>query len=162
MVLRDCSAIESPLYLLVPASLLLPFIVLATLATIIASQAVISGVFSITRQCLQIDLLPRMKIQHSSEESIGQVYVPFINWMMCFFTLALVIGFGSSESLAGAYGVGVSITMLIDTVLMVLFLVSSSPRWRHLQIALLGFIVLIEAAYLLGNLQKVAAGGWCP
>ncbi|MBU6212117.1 MAG: KUP/HAK/KT family potassium transporter [Gammaproteobacteria bacterium] len=162
LVLRDGSAIESPLYLLVPEPLLLPFIVLATLATVIASQAVISGVFSITRQCLRIDLLPRMKIQHSSAESIGQVYVPFLNWMMCFFTLALVIGFGSSESLAGAYGVGVSITMLIDSLLMVLFLGSSTPRWRRLQITLLGFIVLIEAAYLLGNLQKVAAGGWVP
>jgi KUP system potassium uptake protein len=119
-------------------------------------------VFSITRQCLQVDLLPRMRIVQSSAESAGQVYVPFVNWTLCVLTIALAIGFGSSDALAGAYGVGVSITMLIDSVLMIVLLVATHRRGWRWAVAALGAIVLLEALFVAGNLQKLAAGGWFP
>jgi KUP system potassium uptake protein len=162
LLLRDAGAIQNPFFLLAPRELLLPLVCLATAATVIASQAVISGVFSITRQCEQLGLLPRMRIVHSSEQAIGQVYVPFINWMLCLTTLMLVIGFGSSSSLAGAYGVGVSITMALDSVLMLALLGSTTKRYRPALIAVMAFVILIEIGFIAGNLLKLPDGGWVP
>lgn len=162
LVLRDPAALESPFFRLVPGALTLPLVVLATAATVIASQAVISGVFSITRQCQQLGYLPRMRIVHSSEETIGQVYVPFVNWMLCALTLLLVVSFGSSESLAGAYGVGVSITMVLDSLLMLSLLAATQRPLRHLQLGLIGLVLGIELLYVAGNLQKLGSGGWVP
>jgi KUP system potassium uptake protein len=112
LLLRDPAALASPFYKLAPAAMVLPLVLLATAATVIASQAVISGVFSIARQCQQLGFLPRMRIVHSSEEAIGQVYVPFVNWALCLMTLLLVVAFGSSDRLAGAYGVVLALEAL--------------------------------------------------
>jgi KUP system potassium uptake protein len=162
LLLRDGTALENPFFLLAPREWLFPLVALATCATVIASQAVISGVFSITRQCQHLGYLPRMRVVHSSEHSIGQVYVPFINWMLCLLTLLLVLGFGSSGALAGAYGVGVSITMTLDSVLMLALLGATAPRNRNLQILLIGMVLLLELFFVLGNSQKLADGGWVP
>ena len=162
LLLRDPAALANPFYKLAPAALVLPLVLLATAATVIASQAVISGVFSITRQCQQLGYLPRMRIVHSSEEAIGQVYVPFVNWMLCLLTLVLVVSFGSSDSLAGAYGVGVSITMALDSLLMLTLLAATGRPLRGLQMGLMAAVLAIEALYILGNLQKIGDGGWVP
>ncbi len=162
LLLRDGAALANPFFLLAPRDWLFPLVVLATCATVIASQAVISGVFSIARQCQHLGYLPRMRVVHSSEHSIGQVYVPFINWMLCLLTLLLVLGFGSSESLAGAYGVGVSITMALDSVLMIALLQTTAPKRRGLQLILIGSVLLLELFFIAGNAQKLAAGGWVP
>lgn len=162
LLLRDPAALANPFYKLAPASLLLPLVLLATAATVIASQAVISGVFSIARQCQQLGFLPRMRVVHSSEEAIGQVYVPFVNWMLCLLTLVLVVSFGSSDRLAGAYGVGVSITMALDTLLMLTLLAATQRQLRGLQMGLMTGVLALEALYILGNLQKLGDGGWVP
>ncbi len=162
LVLRDPAALESPFFRLVPGAFTLPLVVLATAATVIASQAVISGVFSITRQCQQLGYLPRMQVVHSSEEAIGQVYVPFVNWTLCVLTLLLVVSFGSSEALAGAYGVGVSITMVFDSVLMLSLLATTRRRFRELQLGLIGLVMCLELLYVAGNLLKLGSGGWVP
>jgi len=162
LLLRNPGAAVNPFFLLAPNELLLPLVILATAATVIASQAVISGVFSIARQCQQLGLLPRMRVVHSSEHAIGQVYVPSINWLLCIMTLTLVIGFRSSEALAGAYGVGVSITMALDSILMLIFIFSISTRNRALQIVAISFVLLIEVGFIAGNLLKLTDGGWVP
>ncbi len=107
---------KNPFYLLAPAWALLPLVVLATCATVIASQAVISGAFSLTRQAIQMGYCPRLTIQHTSERQIGQIYVPFINWALLTAVILLVIGFRSSSNLAGAYGIAVTLAMLIDSI----------------------------------------------
>ena len=117
LVLRDPSALAHPFYHLVPEWAAWPLIGLATCATVIASQAVISGVFSLTRQAIQLGYLPRMRVRHTSAAEIGQVYVPHINWMLMIGVLLLVIGFGSSANLAAAYGISVTGAMAIDAVL---------------------------------------------
>ncbi len=162
LLLRDPAALASPFYKLAPAAMVLPLVLLATAATVIASQAVISGVFSIARQCQQLGFLPRMRIVHSSEEAIGQVYVPFVNWALCLMTLLLVVAFGSSDRLAGAYGVGVSITMALDTLLMLVLLAATQRQLHGLQMGLMIGVLALEALYILGNLQKLGDGGWVP
>jgi KUP system potassium uptake protein len=129
---------------------------------VIASQAVISGVFSITRQALNLGYLPRLRVEHSSEEEIGQVYVPVLNWMLFAGTMTLIIVFQSSSALAGAYGIAISSTMLIDSILVIMLLrVRQEPR-RRLKMAALGLVVLIETAFFLSNSLKFDDGGWLP
>jgi KUP system potassium uptake protein len=162
LLLENPSAISNPFYLMAPSWLLPVIIVLATAATVIASQAVISGVFSITRQALNLGYLPRLRVQHSSEEEIGQVYVPTLNWMLFAGTMTLIIAFQSSSALAGAYGIAISSTMLIDTILVIMLLrVRQEPR-RRLKMAALGLIVIIETAFFLSNSLKFDDGGWLP
>jgi KUP system potassium uptake protein len=162
LLLEHPSAISNPFYLMVPGWLLPVIIVLATAATVIASQAVISGVFSITRQALNLGYLPRLRVQHSSEEEIGQVYVPTLNWMLFAGTMTLIIVFQSSSALAGAYGIAISSTMLIDSILVIMLLrVRQEPR-RRLKMAALGLVVLIETAFFLSNSLKFDDGGWLP
>ncbi|HWK52326.1 MAG TPA: KUP/HAK/KT family potassium transporter, partial [Steroidobacter sp.] len=162
LLISDPSAIENPFYLLAP-SWLLPFlIVLATCATVIASQAVISGVFSVTRQALNLGYLPRLRITHSSEEEIGQVYVPSVNWLLFAGTLTLILTFRSSSALAGAYGIAISSTMLIDTILVMMLLrVRMEPHNRKI-IALLSLILIVELSFFCSNLLKFTHGGWLP
>jgi KUP system potassium uptake protein len=117
LLLGDPKAIENPFYLLAPAWLLYPLVALSTVATVIASQAVISGAYSITQQAMQLGYMPRMEIQHTSGEQIGQIYLPGINWTLCVGVVVLVLGFGSSSNLAAAYGIAVTGTMAITTVL---------------------------------------------
>jgi KUP system potassium uptake protein len=162
LLLENPSAIASPFYLMAPGWLLPVLIVLATAATVIASQAVISGVFSITRQALNLGYLPRLRIAHSSEEEIGQVYVPTLNWLLFAGTMTLIIVFQSSSALAGAYGIAISSTMLIDSILVIMLLRVRPWRRRGLVMGALGFILLIELAFFLSNSLKFAHGGWLP
>jgi KUP system potassium uptake protein len=162
LLLSNPEAIVNPFYLLAPSWLLPLLIVLATCATVIASQAVISGVFSITRQALNLGYLPRLRVLHSSEEEIGQVYVPSVNWLLFAGTLTLILSFRSSSALAGAYGIAISSTMLIDSILVIMLLrVRKEPHNRKL-IALLSFILLVELAFFLSNSLKFDDGGWLP
>jgi KUP system potassium uptake protein len=117
LILDDPSAVKNPFYLLVPDPLLYPMVGLSTLATIIASQAVISGAFSLTKQAVQLGYSPRVHVIHTSEKEVGQIYVPNVNWMLLGAVIALVLGFRSSSALASAYGIAVTLTMMIDTVL---------------------------------------------
>jgi KUP system potassium uptake protein len=162
LLLSNPEAIVNPFYLLAPSWLLPILILLATCATVIASQAVISGVFSITRQALNLGYLPRLRVLHSSEEEIGQVYVPSVNWLLFAGTLTLILAFRSSSALAGAYGIAISSTMLIDSILVIMLLrVRKEPHNRKL-IALLSFILLVELAFFLSNSLKFDDGGWLP
>jgi KUP system potassium uptake protein len=161
LVLRDPSALEHPFYHLVPGWALWPLIGLATLATVIASQAVISGVFSLTRQAIQLGYLPRMTVRHTSAAEIGQVYIPRVNWLLLAGVLALVLGFRSSGNLAAAYGISVTGAMAIDAVLAGLV---AAWRWGWGPIAALvfGAFLLIDLAYFGANALKIPSGGWFP
>lgn len=162
LLLSNPQAIANPFYLLAPGWLLPILIVLATAATVIASQAVISGVFSVTRQALNLGYLPRLRIEHSSEDEIGQVYVPTVNWMLFVGTVTLVLAYQSSSALAGAYGIAISSTMLIDGILVILLLrARKAPHYRWIT-AVLAFILAIEFAFFLSNTLKLDDGGWLP
>jgi KUP system potassium uptake protein len=152
----------NPFWLLVPRWLLIPEVVLATAATIIASQAIITGAFSMTRQAMQLGWLPGLLIRQTSDREYGQIYVPLVNWMMMAVTLALTIGFRSSESLAGAYGVAVSTTMLLTTTLLFRAMVD---RWGWPAPAAVlgdGLFLVIDLAFFVANAVKIAQGGWIP
>ena len=162
LLLGNPKAIENPFYLLAPAWALYPLVALATMATVIASQAVISGAYSITQQAMQLGYAPRMEILHTSGEQIGQVYLPGINWALCAGVVALVLGFGSSSSLAAAYGIAVTGTMAITTILA--FVVARSIwRWSlPASVALFGAFLLVDIGFLAANLVKIVDGGWFP
>ncbi len=162
LVLEDPAAIRNPFYLGVPEWGRVPMIVLATAATVIASQAVITGGFSVARQAMQLGYIPRMKIQHTSKETIGQIYIPAINWSMMVIVIALVLGFGSSTALATAYGISVSATMLIDTLLLAIVARALWPRWRLWVLPLCVPFFFIDLAFLTANGAKVLDGGWFP
>jgi KUP system potassium uptake protein len=162
LLLASPQAIVNPFYLLAPEWALMPLVVLATAASIIASQAVISGVFAITQQCQQLGYIPRVRIQHSSAALIGQVYVPAVNWLSCAATVALAVGFGSSAHLTHAYGVGVSCTMLIDSVLILLLLWGATRRSERLQLFVVCGLLALDVAFVVSNLDKVPTGGWFP
>ena len=137
-------------------------VVLATAATVIASQAVISGAFSVARQAVQLGYLPRMRIVHTSDRESGQIYVPFTNWTIYVAVMALVLGFQSSSNLAAAYGIAVTGTMMIDTIL-VSFVVFLAWRWNPwLAAPLLGALLMIDFAYFSANAIKLLQGGWFP
>jgi KUP system potassium uptake protein len=162
LLIANPQAVENPFYLLVPEWALLIMIVLATAATIIASQATISGAYSLTRQAIQLGYLPRMNVQHTSDKAIGQIYVPAVNWVLLAAVVAAVLGFGSSTALASAYGVAVTGTMLITTVL-TFFVVRY--RWRYsFAVSSLAtvFFVAVDAAFFSSSLLKIAEGGWFP
>jgi KUP system potassium uptake protein len=162
LLLENPSAISNPFYLMAPGWLLPVVIVLATAATVIASQAVISGVFSITRQALNLGYLPRLRVLHSSEQEIGQVYVPTLNWMLFAGTMTLIIVFQSSSALAGAYGIAISSTMLIDSILVIMLMRVRQEPHRRLYMAALGVVLVVEAAFFCSNLLKFDDGGWLP
>ena len=162
LLLRDPAAIQNPFYLLAPDWALIPMVALATAATVIASQAVISGAFSVARQAVQLGYLPRMGIVHTSSMEAGQIYVPFTNWTLYLAVMALVFGFQSSSNLAAAYGIAVTGTMMIDTIL-VSFVALLAWRWNPLlAVPLLGGLLLIDFAFFSANAIKVMQGGWFP
>ena len=162
LLLKDPAAIQNPFYLLAPGWALVPMVLLATAATVIASQAVISGAFSVARQAIQLGYLPRMKIVHTSHQEAGQIYVPFTNWTLYLAVMALVFGFQSSSNLAAAYGIAVTGTMMIDTIL-VAFVVFLAWRWNPwLAAPLLGALLLIDLAFFSANAIKLLQGGWFP
>ncbi len=162
LLIRQPSAAHNPFYLLAPKWALYPLVGLSTMATVIASQAIISGVFSLTRQAIQLGYLPRMEIVHTSRAEIGQVYIPTVNWALMFATIALVIGFRSSTNLAGAYGLAVSMTMIITTVLAYV-VARDLLGWSALTAGAVTIAFLIgDLAFLGANLAKIADGGWFP
>src|SRR4030095_4307640 len=155
-------AVTNPFYLLLPRWALYPMIALATAATVIASQAVISGAYSITRQAVQLGFLPRINVVHTSAREMGQVYMPAVNWTLCVAVVAAVVGFGSSSRLAGAYGVAVTATMMVDT-LLTFFVIRYA--WRYplwLCVLATGFFLVIDLSFFSATLLKVADGGWFP
>jgi KUP system potassium uptake protein len=153
---------ENIFYRLCPAPLLLPLIVLATVATIIASQSIITGAFSMTRQAIQLGFCPRLRIKQTSPEGYGQIYVATVNWLLMIATLGLTIGFGGSDRLAAAYGVAVSLTMLLTSILLFVAM-RELWRWNLLLSSLVaGLFFCIDAAFAAANLLKVADGGWVP
>jgi KUP system potassium uptake protein len=155
-------SVKNPFYLLLPGWALYPMIALATAATVIASQAVISGAYSLTKQAVQLGFLPRVTIVQTSAREMGQVYLPSVNWTLCALVVAAVIGFGSSSNLAGAYGVAVTATMLVDT-LLTFFVIRFG--WGYplvLCIAATGFFAAIDLSFFAATLLKIADGGWFP
>jgi KUP system potassium uptake protein len=162
MVLQNPAAIINPLYSMAPASALLPMIILASFATVIASQAVISGAFSVTRQAFQLKLLPRIPTIHTSASEEGQIYIPFINWTLFIAVVLLVVGFGTSSDLAAAYGVAVTGTMLIDSLLLAVVMLLSWNWNRYLTAALALLFILVDTAFFAANSLKVLHGGWFP
>jgi KUP system potassium uptake protein len=162
LLLAEPAALQSPFFHLAPDWALIPLVGLATLATVIASQAVISGAFSVARQSVQMGLLPRMKIVQTSGAAAGQIYVPFTNWCLFLAVIALVIGFKNSSNLAAAYGIAVTATMTIDSIL-VAFVMFLMWRWHWSAIAVVvsGFLAL-DLAFFSANIIKIPEGGWFP
>jgi KUP system potassium uptake protein len=162
LVLKDPSAVSNPFYIGVPQWALYPMIGLATAATVIASQAVITGAFSVARQAMQLGYIPRMAIVHTSRETIGQIYIPGINWLLMVAVIALVLTFRTSTALASAYGVSVSGTMLIDTLLLALVARATWGAARLWVLPLCVVFALIELAFLVANGVKFLDGAWFP
>ena len=162
LLLADPAAVQNPFYLLAPQWGRYPLVILATVATIIASQAVISGAFSITQQAMQLGYTPRLEIQHTSERQIGQIYLPAINWLLLISIIALVVEFGSSSKLAAAYGIAVTGTMLITNILAIAVAIRLW-HWSPLR-AVLGALpfICIDLGFFLANSVKIPDGGWFP
>ena len=154
--------VKNPFFFLAPESLRLPLVLLATCATVIASQAVISGAFSVTQQAIQLGFIPRLRITHTSERAAGQIYIPVVNWALMVMVIVLVVTFQTSSNLAAAYGIAVTGAMAIDTILLgvVLFSLWKWPAWKA--VPLLALFLLVDILYLSSNLLKVPDGGWVP
>jgi KUP system potassium uptake protein len=161
LLITDASALDNPFYQLAPDWAHYPLIAFATAATVIASQAIISGVFSLTQQAIQLGFLPRMHIAHTASHEIGQIYVPLVNWLLAAATLGAVIGFDTSDALAGAYGIAVSLLMAITTLLAALV----ALQWGYspiIVIAVNGFFFVIDCIFFAANSTKLFEGGWFP
>jgi KUP system potassium uptake protein len=162
LLLANPDALQNPFYRLAPDWAVYPLVVLASAATVIASQAVISGAFSLTRQAVQLGYLPRMQVQHTSEHEMGQVFVPEVNTILLLAVVATVIGFRSSDALGAAYGIAVTGTMTVDTILGFTYL-SLGAKWpKWLLIPLFGLFAVVDLSFFGANLLKVAEGGWFP
>ncbi|WP_118182570.1 potassium transporter Kup [Paraburkholderia phosphatilytica] len=162
LLLARPAAVQNPFYLLFPTWALYPMIVLATISTVIASQAVISGTYSMTKQAMQLGFLPRMSVIYTSEKEMGQVYVPGINWTLLLAVVAAVVGFGSSAALGSAYGIAVTGTMLITTFL-TFFVIRYAWRYNWaLCVGATAFFFVIDATFFSANLMKIVQGGWFP
>ncbi|MFZ2983016.1 MAG: KUP/HAK/KT family potassium transporter, partial [Sphingobium sp.] len=160
LLLDNPAAVESPFFLMAPDWARLPLVILATMATIIASQAVISGAFSVTQQAVQLGFLPRLKITHTSADAAGQIYVPLVNWALLVLVILLTLGFKSSSNLAAAYGIAVTGTMVI-TACMLGILTFTVWRWHPLVAGLVtGLFVVIDGLYFASNATKIPDGGW--
>jgi len=162
LVLEQPELVRNPFYESVPAWALYPMIVLATMAAVIASQAVITGAFSVSRQAMQLGYIPRMRIKHTSQDTIGQIYIPGINWLLAVMVIGLVLAFRSSTNLAVAYGISVSATMLIDTLLLALVARALWPRWRNWVLPLCVLFFVVDVAFVVANGAKLLQGAWFP
>src|SRR6202008_4778283 len=161
LLIVDPTAIENPFFQLAPHWGHYPLVAFSAVATVIASQAIISGVFSLTQQSIQLGFLPRMQIRHTESEAIGQIYVPLVNWLLAAATLGAVLSFGSSDALAGAYGIAVSLLMAITTLLAALVAI----QWGYspfIVIAVNGFFFAIDCIFFAANSVKLFEGGWFP
>ena len=162
LMLRDPASAQNPFYLMAPEQYRLPLVILATLATIIASQAVITGAFSVVQQAVQLGLMPRLKILHTSESAAGQIYVPIVNAALMVLVILLVLGFRESSNLAAAYGIAVTGTMFITTVMLAV-LARRVWKWPRLLVwASVGVFLLIDGTYFASNMTKIPDGGWFP
>ncbi|GAB3501015.1 potassium transporter Kup [Curvibacter fontanus] len=162
LLMRDPTALDNPFYRLFPAAWLIPAVLLATLATVIASQAVISGAYSMTKQAVQLGLLPRLQVHYTSAREAGQIYMPQVNWLLLAAVLLAVVGFGSSSALASAYGIAVTVTMLITTAL-TFFVIRHA--WNYplpLALAATGAFLLFDAMLVASCMLKFVDGGWFP
>ena len=156
------AALASPFYMLAPEYLQLPLVLLATMAAVIASQAVISGAFSVTQQAIQLGFMPRLRIDHTSASTAGQIYIPLVNWLLMTMVILLVLSFQNSSNLTAAYGIAVTGAMLIDTCLLSVLLFALW-RWKwYFAVPLLGLFFIVDLAYFAANLTKVPDGGWFP
>jgi KUP system potassium uptake protein len=162
IVLTDGVTAQNIFYRLCPAPLLWPMIVLATVATIIASQSIITGAFSMTRQAIQLGWLPRLRIVQTSSEGYGQIYVGAVNWLLMCVTVALAIGFGKSDNLAAAYGIAVSATMLMTSVLLMIAMREILQWSLAVSIGLAGFFLVVDAGFFVSNTLKLVDGGYIP
>jgi KUP system potassium uptake protein len=162
LLIADPTTVSSPFFMLAPDWFRLPLVLIATLATIVASQAVISGAFSVTQQAIQLGFIPRMRITHTSARAAGQIYIPVVNNALMVLVILLVLTFQNSTNLAAAYGVAVTGAMLIDTCLLavVLFSLWKWPRWAA--VPLLAIFFVVDITYFAANLTKVPNGGWFP
>ncbi len=162
LLLDDPSAIDNPFFRMAPDWARLPLVALATMATVIASQAVISGAFSVTQQAIQLGFLPRLRITHTSAKAAGQIYVPLVNWLLLGFVLLLVLGFRSSGNLASAYGIAVTGTMFITSCMLavLLFTIWNWNRWAAG--LMVGSFLIVDGAYFASNITKIPDGGWFP
>lgn len=162
LLLTDPAAAENPFFFLAPEWARLPLVILATLATIIASQAVISGAYSVSQQAVQLGFLPRMRIMHTSAKAAGQIYVPLVNWGLLLLVILLVVGFRSSSNLAAAYGIAVTGTMFI-TACMLGVLTFAVWKWHPVLAALVtGAFLIVDGLYFASNITKIPDGGWFP
>jgi KUP system potassium uptake protein len=162
LLMRNPAALENPFYRMFPAAWLLPAVVLATIATVIASQAVISGAYSMTKQAMQLGLLPRMQVHYTSAKEVGQIYMPEVNWLLLVSVLLVVFGFGSSSAMASAYGIAVTVTMLITT-LLTFFVIRSG--WNYplpLAIVATGVFLMLDLVLVVSCSLKFFQGGWFP
>ena len=158
----DPEAIESPFYRLAPSWAITPLAILATMATVIASQALISGAFSMTAQAIQLDYIPRLAVRHTSGQHAGQIYVPLVNWLLMLGCVGLVLGFRSSSALASAYGIAVTATMAITTLLF-FKVVQSRFGWSSTKAAVILLpLLVVDLAFLAANVPKIPHGGWFP
>jgi KUP system potassium uptake protein len=162
LILREPSALENPFFLAGPHWVRLPLVVLSTLATVIASQAVISGAYSMTRQCMQLGLLPRLRVRHTSTMEEGQIYVPQVNWALAVGVLVLVFGFRTSENLASAYGIAVTGTFICDTTLAGIVFRRQFHWPRIVVVLIFGALLVIDLTFFSANTLKVIEGGWVP
>ncbi len=162
LILDNPAAIKNPFFLLVPSELLYPMVALSTAATVIASQAVISGAYSLTSQAIQLGYCPRILVKYTSERHMGQIYIPNINWLLMIAVVVLVLLFRTSSNLASAYGIAVTLTMMIDTVL-AFVVVRALWKWNWLQAGLfLAVFLIVDIAFFSANIIKVLDGGWFP
>ena len=162
LLLGTPAAVENPFYLMAPEWARLPLVFIATAATIIASQAVISGAFSVTHQAVQLGFLPRLRTEHTSARAAGQIYIPAVNWGLLMMVVLLVLGFRQSTSLASAYGIAVSGTMIITTIMLAV-LVFQVWKWNRLLATLtIGLFAVVDGAFFASNITKIADGGWFP
>lgn len=162
MLLNHPEAVANPFYLMVPSALQLPMVLLATAATVIASQAVISGAFSLTSQAIQLGFVPRMRIRYTSEAEIGQIYLPVINWILLVLVVVVVMAFKKSDNLAAAYGIAVTTTMVITTFLAAVVM-RNVWKWNPVLVTLIGLsFLMVDLAFFSANLLKIAEGGWFP
>jgi KUP system potassium uptake protein len=162
LLLDNHQFITNPFYYLAPAWALYPLVILAALATVIASQAVLSGAFSVTYQAIQLGFMPRLKVVHTSENEEGQIYIPQLNWLLFLATVSLVVSFKTSDNLAGAYGIAVTTTMVITTLLA---FVAMRKLWKWslpAAISLTTFFLIIDLSFFSANIAKIPNGGWFP
>lgn len=162
LILHDPSAVKNPFYMLAPEWFMYPLIALATISTVVASQAVISGAFSVSRQAQQLGYMPRMLVQHTSESEKGQIYLPRVNWLLMIAVMGLVVGFGSSSNLAAAYGIAVTGDMVITTLLAAMVF-HGAWGWSWTKtLAIAGIFLTIDLAFFSANVLKIPVGGWVP